>query len=456
MVSFISFSIMAVVCIQIGQCGNQIGNRLSRTILNDCTSARTSGHLDYESISLNRFFIEDSSRKKLTARAILIDMEHKVIQQCLEQSRSSFLQYDPKCVYSQTRGSGNNWGNGYCVHAPAMENSVLDMVQRQLEQCDRFGSFLVLMSVAGGTGSGVGTYVTELLQDNYSHCFVANQITWPYSSGEVIVQDYNTILTLSKLHSSSDAVLVISNDDMHKICSKLLNLKQISFGSINKVICHELASVLQPATKRGNSLSSPWSGARSFHFGDVISHLVAHPQYKLLSLASIPQVPEASQAFSSYTWPGLLKHLRQMLVTATALEEGLNWSATLPSETTRCPLYKTNRNLAVSLHLRGALAPQADVTSFTNPDLFSALSPTGEGLSTFCHPHKMNGYEKSGAVLYNGQGLVGLLDSLCTRVSQKYSTKAFLYQYLRYGLEEDTFIDALLETEHVLSSYQSL
>lgn len=56
--------------------------------------------------------------------------------------------------------------------------------------------------------------------------------------------------------------------------------------------------------------------------GELVSALACHPEYKLLSVCSIPQMPSASIAYSTFSWPGLLKHLRQMLISNTKMEEG--------------------------------------------------------------------------------------------------------------------------------------
>jgi hypothetical protein len=37
-------------------------------------------------------------------------------------------------------------------------------------------------------------------------------------------------------------------------------------------------------------------------------------------------MPASSMAFSSYNWIGLLKHLHQMLIADSKMEEGINWS----------------------------------------------------------------------------------------------------------------------------------
>lgn len=56
--------------------------------------------------------------------------------------------------------------------------------------------------------------------------------------------------------------------------------------------------------------------------GELVSGLACHPEYKLLSLCTIPQMPSSSIAYSTFSWPGLLKHLRQMLISNTKMEEG--------------------------------------------------------------------------------------------------------------------------------------
>lgn len=73
----------------------------------------------------------------------------------------------------------------YCVHGPRHRDVVEELVRQEVEHCDRLGGLMAMMSVAGGTGSGVGTYVTECLRDIYPKSFILNHLTWPYGTGEV-------------------------------------------------------------------------------------------------------------------------------------------------------------------------------------------------------------------------------------------------------------------------------
>lgn len=48
------------------------------------------------------------------ARAVLVDMEPKVISQTLSiAARSGCWKYDDRSHFCQKQGSGNNWANGY-------------------------------------------------------------------------------------------------------------------------------------------------------------------------------------------------------------------------------------------------------------------------------------------------------------------------------------------------------
>ena len=73
--------------------------------------------------------------------------------------------------------------------------------------------------------------------------------------GEVIVQNYNAVLTLSHLNQSSDAILFVQNDNIHQICQKLLNINHVSFTDMNNVIAQQLCSILQPAYEGINTQS---------------------------------------------------------------------------------------------------------------------------------------------------------------------------------------------------------
>jgi tubulin delta len=59
------------------------------------------------------------------------------------------------------------------------------------------------MHDTGGTGSGLGSYFTETLRDSFGATSLFNFAVWPHAAGEVAVQSFNGLLTLSKLTGKS-------------------------------------------------------------------------------------------------------------------------------------------------------------------------------------------------------------------------------------------------------------
>jgi tubulin delta len=142
----------------------------------------------------------DSKNRSVIARSVLVDMEPKVVQQATQfAAHTGLWRYDMSNTFTKQSGSANNWAFGYNTHATSVKEPVLDIIQAEAEKCDSLSGFLVVMSLAGGTGSGLGTFLTEELRDYYPHSFIVNQPVWPFQDGEVIVQNYNAILSMSHL-----------------------------------------------------------------------------------------------------------------------------------------------------------------------------------------------------------------------------------------------------------------
>ncbi|KAI5098763.1 tubulin delta chain [Silurus meridionalis] len=399
---------MSVVTVQLGQCGNQIGPEVLSTVYEDSTGAHAR---TYKECSYERFFREDAEGA-LVARAVLIDMEPKVIAQTIAKaSGSGKWRYGEKSHFCQKQGSGNNWANGYYVHGPQHKDVVEDLVRREVERCDRLAGIFAMMSVAGGTGSGVGTYVTQCLRDTYPHSFILNHLTWPYGTGEVIVQNYNSVLTLSRLYTLSDALVVHENDTVHKICSQLMNIKHISVSDLNKVIAHQLGSMLQPAY----TTDSPAHYSRN-PIGEMLSSLVCHPEYKLLSMLNIPHMAQTSLEYSAYTWPGLLKHLRQMLIANARMEEG----------------------------------------AFKESGLYVPWLPADGTFHTWHSPVPFSGYEKLATLISNNQSLLNPLDNIVQKAWNMFASRAYIHQYTKFGISEDDFLESFTMLEQILSSYTHL
>ena len=127
----------------------------------------------------------------LRANAVLVDMEPKVIQKCLnstKQTKSGICwEYQSQDALYKQGGSGNNWALGYHYYDEEVYGVTSESIRRQVEAMDYFGGFQVLQSLAGGTGSGLGTHLVERLRDDYPRANLVNVAVWPYMTGEVVL-----------------------------------------------------------------------------------------------------------------------------------------------------------------------------------------------------------------------------------------------------------------------------
>uniref|UniRef100_A0A8C7AC96 Tubulin delta chain n=1 Tax=Neovison vison TaxID=452646 RepID=A0A8C7AC96_NEOVI len=420
---------MSVVTVQLGQCGNQIGFEVFDALYTDshCPQGLCSKRENeaYQASCKERFFSEEENGVPI-ARAILVDMEPKVTSQTLSKAaQSGRWKYGQHSCFCQKQGSGNNWAYGYSVDGPRHEESIMNLIQKEVEKCDSLSGFFIIMSMAGGTGSGLGAFVTQNLQDQYSNSLKMNHIIWPYRTGEVIVQNYNSILTLSHLYRSSDALLVHENDALHKICAKLMNIKQISFSDINQVLAHQLGSVFQPT----------YSVEGSCHYrrnplGDLMENLVPHPEFKMLGIRNIPQMSENSLAYSTFTWAGLLKYLRQMLISNSKMEEGKDWhcSATLslfPTATRATMNTEVQRStlLAKVVIRRNRFNHSDCLGGFKDQALYTSWLKPINAFNVWKTQRAFRKYEKSAALVSNSQFLLKPLDTIVGKAWNMFASK---------------------------------
>ncbi len=76
----------------------------------------------------------------------------------------------------------------------------------------------------------------------YSECLLHYR---PYQSGEVIVQNYNSLLTLAHLAEISDSIILMENSALHTACQRLLNIQWPSFNVRTSLVSmHSLLRLL--------------------------------------------------------------------------------------------------------------------------------------------------------------------------------------------------------------------
>lgn len=115
------------------------------------------------------------------------------------------------------------------------------MIDREAEGSDSLEGFVLLHSIAGGTGSGFGSYLLEKLNDRYPKKLIQTYSVFPKSS-EVVVQPYNSILTLKRLTMNADCVVVLDNAALNRIAVDRLKIKTPTIQQINSLVSTVMAA----------------------------------------------------------------------------------------------------------------------------------------------------------------------------------------------------------------------
>jgi len=146
-------------------------------------------------------------------------------------------------VYPQGGGAGNNWACGHQLGSEVYE-TVLEMLDREADGSDSLEGFVLSHSIAGGTGSGFGSYLLEQLHDRYPKKLIQTYSVFPNQSqhADVVVQPYNSVLALKRLILEADAVVVLDNTALNRIVEEKMDIRDSSFNQANALIARVMAA----------------------------------------------------------------------------------------------------------------------------------------------------------------------------------------------------------------------
>lgn len=103
---------------------------------------------------------------------------------------------------------------------------------------------MLLHSIAGGTGSGLGSFLLERLNDRFPKKLIQTYSVFPdtQSVGDVVVQPYNSILAMRRLTENADSVVVLDNGALTRIAADRLHVQEPSFAQTNQLVSTVMAA----------------------------------------------------------------------------------------------------------------------------------------------------------------------------------------------------------------------
>ena len=398
---------MSCVFVGVGQCGNQINCALWKLLepyLGNLNICNGDGKFP----------------------AVNIDSERKVIKNLWHQFGNRYIKNN---LITGIKGCGSNWAIGYYGNKDSCEDSLLsrtvDAIRREIERCSSFSGMILIHSLAGGTGSGLGSLLHQMLKDEYPMNYILSCVIAPHDSGESPLQNYNSALCLSSIHDNTDGILLFKNDEVlqksqpRKQEQKSDTLVSVSVEHCNQYIARCLADLILPTDSvSGNSSRCAGLGLEAW---ELVRSVAPMPATKFI-------------------------HATRMSCSSQNVEKNAVKVANHQHVDDQCT------NIAGLFIVRGNV-PAFPVESLIkrlkfvswNPfpvDLWSAkVNPLGPGKLV------------SLAAATNCSAVVPFLERTTTKARVMFDAKAYLHWYTKHGSTNDDFLQAFTNLDTTTSSY---
>ena len=401
---------MSSVIVCVGQCGNQINYELWKLLM---------PHL----ANLN---ICNADGK---FPAVNVDTEHKVVKKLWNDFGT---RYNKNSLITGVKGCGSNWAVGYYGNKNSHEDSLLsrtlDAIRKETERCSSFSGIILIHSLAGGTGSGLGSLLHQMLREEYPMNYILSCAIAPYDGGESPLQEYNASLCLSSAHESADSILLFKNDEvMLKLkgaCGRKQEQKNepsplLSIRHCNHYIVQCIAQLILPTDSVSNNSDKctgfglePWELVRS---------ICPMPTMKFIHASCAPCsaeniVSDAIKAANHRHGDGYCTNISGLFV------------------------------------VRGSI-PTVHVNNIIEQMKFVKWNPFPVDIWTAKANPLTSGKVTSLAAATNCSAILPFLERTVTKARIKFNANAYLHWYTKYGCTKDDFVEAFTNLDSVIASY---
>ncbi|KAF8412144.1 hypothetical protein HHK36_000100 [Tetracentron sinense] len=295
-----------IITLQVGQCGNQIGMEFWKQLCLEHGISKDGILEDFATQGGDRkdVFFYQADDQHYIPRALLIDLEPRVINGIQNSEYRNLYNHENIFVSDHGGGAGNNWASGY-DQGQKVQEDIMDMIDREADGSDSLEGFVLCHSIAGGTGSGMGSYLLETLNDRYSKKLVQTYSVFPnqMETSDVVVQPYNSLLTLKRLTLNADCVVVLDNTALNRIAVERLHLSNPTFAQTNSLVSTVMSASTTTLRYPGymnndlvGLLASLIPTPRCHFLMTGYTPLTVERQTKNIMVSSYARTKEASQA----------------------------------------------------------------------------------------------------------------------------------------------------------------
>merc|ERR1712176_531068 len=408
-----------------------IGNRFWQTVIGEHDidgSGKYKG--DAADVDLDKVSVYmRSAGERYVPRACLDDLEPGTVD-VIKASPVGTL-FKPDNFVFGASGAGNNWAKGHYTEGAELIEEALDVIRKEVENCDCPQGFQICHSLGGGTGSGMGTLVLLKLRDAYPDRILATFSVYPSPKvSDTVVEPYNAVLSSHQLLENADETFVIDNEALYNISHNVLKQNAPTYAELNYLISCVMAGV---------TASLRFPGKLNGDLRKLGVNLVPFPRLHFFLIAQAPLQSKDNQAYQ-------LVNVQEL--TNQSFSPRNFFSNVKPDD---------GKYMTASLIFRGPMSTQevdenVEKRQSANSDDFVEWIPNNMKTSVVEVPPK--DAQQSCTFIANTTALKGIFQRLATQFGAMYKRKAFLHWYKGEGMDEMEFQEADKNVRDLITEYQ--
>jgi len=436
-----------VICLQVGQCGNQIGSRFWEAVFAEHKldkKGREKAKFDPEvhGDKIDVYFKEQNGRGpdhnreykskssgKWIQRAVMVDLEPGTLDVVTASAVGAAFKPD-NFVFGNS-GAGNNWAKGHYTEGAEIVEQAIDVVRKEAEGSDHVQGFQIAHSLGGGTGSGLGTLLLLKIRDAYPDRLTKTYSVYPSPKvSDTVVEPYNSVLATHQLLENADQTFVIDNEALYSISVNLLKEDHPTYSFLNYLISQ---------VQMGCTASIRFSGKLNGDLRKLGVNMIPFPRLHFFNIA---QAPILSPRNKSYTKLFIQELTKQVW-------SGKQFFSNVPID--------DGKFLTGSLTYRGPIETQevdenVEKVQSAKAEEFVEWIPNNIKSSVIDTPPVDSAI--SCTFITNTTALKAMFQRLASQFSALYKRKAFLHWYKGEGMDEMEFQEADKNVVDLITEYQ--
>ena len=419
-----------IISMHLGQAGVQIGGSLWRMYCSE-HGVDLDGKLvggDHETGLVHSLFYETSDGR-FVPRSVFCDLDYMAIDSVRTgDMRSLFNKND--FISGKEDGAGN-FARGYYTNGRNLfDDHISSAIRKQMERCDAIAGIMMLNSINGGTGSGLGARTCQKLNTDAPKIPTIGIVLCPspnISSG--ITQPYNAVLSMNSLLQYQTITVMIDNEAMYKMLSSNLNIESPSFNETNYLIANA-TSMITGGIRFRNGVG----------FNKMITNLIPYPRIHFFSCGYSPMIPSSMSSSESAS---------TMAISQAVLSASNSLTSVNNSKEKYMSCYMMYRGDVIPKEVHQSVNMIKESGNLRQvewvPNVFMCSIDTGTN-KTHSPQSEMGIPKRSVCVLSNNMSISSLIGMMNSKFDMMYRLRSHVHWYIGEGMEEAEFVEAREDT----------